>query len=100
MTAPVEHRARLVDWGVMCSCGRLECPDMTGAVRTGAPVDPAFVWHLELALAAGRTAAIRYVAGEVRARRVGAALAADALAAHDPTLRTDLELELARHPRR
>lgn len=64
-------------------------------------LEGSLAWRIEVALAgSGRAAAVRLAAAEVRAGQATREAAGELLAGHDPTLRTDLELALARRRRR
>lgn len=124
MTVSTGHGPWQTDVGIRCRCGREFCPELAQpagpvdcadprrhdpAHRAGrCPIcypladgsDAALAWALAVELATrGRSGAIALAVAEVRSGRTSRQVAGDALAVHDPTLRTDLELALTRRRR-
>jgi len=118
------HGPWQTDDGIRCRCGREFCPELaqpagpidcadprghalahsSGRCPTCRPLegsDAALAWALAIELAGrGRRGAVAVAVAEIRAKRATRQTAGDALAVHDPTLRTDLELALTRRGRR
>ncbi len=94
----IRHEQRSVRC-VMCNCGRGACPELKHPRPPAAP-NESLSWRIEIALAgSGRAAAVRVAVDAIHAGWTTHEAVGELLAGRDPTLRTDLELALARRPR-
>jgi hypothetical protein len=125
MTIATGHGPWQTDDEIRCRCGREFCPELARLARPVDCADPRrhdpsheagrcpichpladgsdapLAWALAVELATrGRRQAVALAVEEIRAGRTSPRVAGDTLAIHDPTLRTDLELALARRRRR